>query len=290
MWKVVSVTLMTLISMIFCGYMEWIHITSNAYAQDYTNNSNSSLYQLASNGTLAKILSGNLVNYLNESASILQITSMMPEVSNVQDADRINSSLHWISDNDDVEKRQIANSILKYVDTFEAITYLLPNGDLYMEEPYDRQLGQSRDNFAFRDYYLGAVNTKQAFHGDVIVSFSTGDKVALISVPVYLKEDSSFLGIWSGVLNLVKFNNMLSALSLPDDVRVVLVDGNGQKVADSNSLLSNKSESFVDLSSFKSGKSGNVSEVIDGTKFLSSYAPVSILSKTWIVIVIMQSG
>lgn len=293
MWKVVSVTLMMLIAIIFCSYMEWTHNTSNVYAQDYTNNHNSSLYQLANNGTLAKILSGNLVNYLNESASILQITSMMPEVSNVLYADKIDSSLHGISDRDDVEKRQIADKILKYVDTFEAITYLLPNGDMYMEEPYDRQLGQGRDNFAYRDYYQGAVNTKQAFLGDVIVSSSTGDKVALISVPIYLKEDSSFLGIWSGVLNLVKFNNMLRALSLPDDIRVVFVDGNGQKVADSNSLLSNKSESFVDLNSFKSGKSGksgNVSEVIDGTKFLSSYAPVSILSKTWIVIVMMQSG
>ena len=134
------------------------------------------------------------------------------------------------------------------------------------------------------------MNTKQAFLGDVIMSSSTGDNVALISVPIYLKEDSSFLGIWSGVLNLVKLNNMLRALSLPDDIRVVFVDGNGQKIADSNSLLSNKSESFVDLNSFKSGKSGNVSEVIDGTKFLSSYAPVSILSNTWIVIVMMQSG
>jgi len=258
-----------------------------------TNNNDSSLYQLANNGTLAKILSGNLVNYLNESASILQITSMMPEVRNVQYADKINSSLHGISGSDDVEKRQIADRILKYVDTFEAITYLLPNGDMYMEEPYDRQLGQGRDNFAFRDYYQGAVNTKKAFLGDVIVSSSTGDKVALISVPIYLKEDSSFLGIWSGVLNLTKFNNMLRALSLPDDIRVVFVDGNGQKVADSNSLLSNKSESFIDLNVFKSGKSGksgNVSEVIDGTKFLSSYAPVSILSNTWIVIVMMQSG
>ena len=293
MWKVVSVTLMMLIAIIFCSYMEWTHITSNVYAQDYTNNNNSSLYQLANNGTLAKILSGNLVNYLNESASILQITSMKPEVSNVLYADKINSSLHGISDSDDVEKRQIADTILKYVDTFEAITYLLPNGDMYMEEPYDRQLGQGRDNFAFRDYYQGAVNTKKAFLGDIIVSSSTGDKVALISVPIYLKEDSTFLGIWSGVLNLVKFNSMLRALSLPDDIRVVFVDGNGQKVADSNSLLSNKSESFVDLNSFKSGKSGksgNVSEVIDGTKFLSSYAPVSILSKTWIVIVMMQSG
>lgn len=100
--------------------------------------------------------------------NILTITTPhFTEVRNVHYADKINSSLHGISDSDDVEKRQIADRILKYVDTFEAITYLLPNGDMYMEEPYDRQLGQGRDNFAFRDYYQGAVNTKQAFLGDV---------------------------------------------------------------------------------------------------------------------------
>ena len=263
------------------------------YAQEDTQNKDSSFYQLANNGTLAKLLSDNLVNYLNESASVLQLTRVLPIVSNIQDADKINSSLHGISDSEDVEKRQIADNILKYTDTFEAITFLLPNGDMYMEEPYERQLSQSRGNFAFREYYQGAVNTKQAFLGDVIVSSSTGDKVALISVPIYLKEDSSFVGIWSGALNLVKFNNMLRALSLPDDLRVVFLDGKGQKVADSNSILSNKSESFADFNSFKSGKSGksgNVSEVINGTKFFTSYAPASTLSKTWLVIVMIQSG
>lgn len=275
------------------SYMLWTHISNILYAQDGTKNNTSSLYELANNGTLAKILSGNLVNYLNESASILEITSMIPEVSNAQYADKINSSLHGISNSYDVEKRQIADSILKYADTFEAITFLLPNGDMYMEEPYDRQLRLSRDNFAFRDYYQGAINTKQAFLGDVIVSSSTGEKVALISVPIYLKKDPSLLGIWSGTLNLSKFNNMLQSLSLPNALRVVYVDGNGQKIADSNSLLSNKSESFADLNSFKSaklGKSGNTSEVINGTEFLVSYAPVDVLSKTWIVMVMMQPG
>jgi hypothetical protein len=282
-----------LISLMSISYMLWTHISNILYAQDGTKNNTSSLYELANNGTLAKILSGNLVNYLNESASILEITSMIPEVSNAQYADKINSSLHGISNSYDVEKRQIADSILKYADTFEAITFLLPNGDMYMEEPYDRQLRLSRDNFAFRDYYQGAINTKQAFLGDVIVSSSTGEKVALISVPIYLKKDPSLLGIWSGTLNLSKFNNMLQSLSLPNALRVVYVDGNGQKIADSNSLLSNKSESFADLNSFKSaklGKSGNTSEVINGTEFLVSYAPVDVLSKTWIVMVMMQPG
>ena len=293
MWKVITVTLIMVLAIISYSSMKWTHITNNVYGQDDTNNNNSSLYQLANNGTLAKIISSNLVNYLNESASILQITGIMQEVSNAQFSDKINSSLHGISKSDDIEKRQIADSILDYADAFEAITYLLSNGDMYMEEPYDRQLGLTRDNFAYRDYYQGAVNTKQAFLGDVIMSSSTGEKVALISVPIYLKEGSSLVGIWSGVLNLDKFNNILRALSLPEDIRVVFIDGNGQKVGDSNYLLSNNSESFVDLNSFKlgkSGKSGNVSEVINGTKYLYSYAPASILSKTWIVIVMIRAG
>ena len=74
------------------------HISSNVYDKDNTNNNNSPLYQLANNGTLAKILSGNLVNYLNESTSILQITSIIQEVGNTQFSDKINSSLHGISD------------------------------------------------------------------------------------------------------------------------------------------------------------------------------------------------
>jgi hypothetical protein len=51
--------------------MEWGDITIKVYAQVDTNNNNSSLYQLGNNGTLAKILSSNLVNYLNESATIV---------------------------------------------------------------------------------------------------------------------------------------------------------------------------------------------------------------------------
>ena len=293
MQKNITVTFLMLITLGSISYTVWTHFSNIVYAQDGTKNNISSLYELANSGILAKILSGNLVNYLNESASILEITSMIPEVSNAQYADKINSSLHGISDSYDVEKRQIADSILKHAHTFEAITFLLPNGDMYMEEPYDRQLRLSRDNFAFRDYYQGAIDTKQAFLGDVIVSSSTGEKVALISVPIYLNKDPSLLGIWSGTLNLSKFNNILQSLSLPNDLRVVYVDGKGQKIADSNSLLSNKSESFADLNSFKSGKSGksgNTSEVINGKEFLVSYAPVDVLSKTWIVMVMMQPG
>ena len=266
---------------------------SAVYAQGINKNINSSIYDLASNGTLANILSKNLVNYLNESASIIKLTSVIPDVSNVEFANKINSSLHGIADSDDVKKRQIADNILQHSDNLEAITFLMPNGDMYMQEPYSRQLDLSRNNFAFRDYYQGAIETKQAFLGDAIVSSSTGETVALISVPIYSQKNQSLLGIWSGVLNLSKFYDKLQSLSLPDDIRVIYTDGNGQKIGDSNSLLSNKSESFAEFNSFKNGKfgkAGNGSETINGTRFLVSYAPISILSKTWVVMVMTNLG
>ena len=90
-----------------------------------------------------------------------------------------------------------------------------------MEEPYKRQIDLTRNNFAFRDYYKGVIETKQRFLGDAIVSAVTGERVVVISVPIYMK-DKSLLGIWSGILNVSKFNNILQTLSLPDDTRVFI--------------------------------------------------------------------
>jgi len=71
-------------------------------------------------------------------------------------------------------------------------------------------------------------------------------------------------------------------LNLLDDIRAVYVDGNGQKIGDSNSLFSNKSESFAEFNSFKNekaGKAGNGTETINGTTYLVSYAAARIFSK-----------
>jgi hypothetical protein len=53
---------------------------SAVYAQCSNKNINSSIYNMARNGTLANILSKNLVNYLNESASIIKLTSVIPDI------------------------------------------------------------------------------------------------------------------------------------------------------------------------------------------------------------------
>ena len=136
MRKMIAVILLTSITIAIMSVLHTISLqASSAVYSQGSNNINSSIYNLASNGTLANILSNNLVNYLNESASIIKLTSVIPDVSNVEFANKINSSLHGIADSDDVKKRQIADKILQHSDTLEAITFLMPNGDMYMQEP-----------------------------------------------------------------------------------------------------------------------------------------------------------
>ena len=52
--------------------------------------------------------------------------------------------------------------------------FLMPNGDVYMIEPYSRQQSLSTANLSFRDYYKGAIDTKNVFLGDVITAACSG--------------------------------------------------------------------------------------------------------------------
>ena len=94
----IAVILLTSITIAIMSVLHTISLqASSAVYSQGSNNINSSIYNLASNGTLANILSNNLVNYLNESASIIKLTSMIPDVSNAEFANKINSSLHVIA-------------------------------------------------------------------------------------------------------------------------------------------------------------------------------------------------
>ena len=285
---------MNVISVIVCIIISTISLVSvssyvfhptnvNAQNNETINIQNQSLSDKI---TIVKVLAHSLAQSLNDSAGYLKVTSTIPEVANAKYADKINSSLHGIPKEVDITKRNIAEGILKADDDFSGISFLLPNGDMYMQEPYWRQLNLTQNNFAFRDYHKGAVETKDTFLGNVIVSLATGKRVAVISVPILSDQNGSLIGIWMGALDFSKFDRWLQLLHPFINERIVYVDSVGQKVADSNSQLSKIPESFMNLQSFKDasfGKSGyNIEEVNDTTMFIA-YSPVKILSNTWTV-------
>src|SRR5919202_4216683 len=240
-----------------------------------------------------RLLADNLSNRLNKSAAILETTSKLPEVRNVSFASSINNTLHGIPKDTDLAKRKVAQDILSKYNDFRVIAFLMPNGDMYMEEPYSRQLNLTKTNFAFRDYYKGAVSTHNTYLGNVIIAACCGLPQANMAVPIYPSENNntnnpSLVGVWYGGLNLDVFNKSLQSLNLTDNDRIVYVDQHGQKIADSDKKQSIKqNETFSNLQSFKNaiaGKSGSTIEAINGTKMLVFYHPVKAIQTRWVVL------
>lgn len=239
-----------------------------------------------------KLLADNLENRLNKSAAILEITSKLPEVRKVSFASSINNTLRGIPKDTDLAKRNVAQGILSKYNDFRVVALLLPNGDMYMEEPYSRQLNLTKTNFAFRDYYKGAVSTHNTYLGNLIIASCCGLPQANMAVPIYSSENNtnnpSLVGVWYGGLDLDVFNKSLQSLNLTDNERIVYVDQHGQKIADSDKKQSiNQNETFANFQSFKNaiaGKSGSTIEGINGTKMLVFYHPVKAIQARWVIL------
>ena len=222
----------------------------------------------------------------------------MPEVKNHTYASSLNQTLHGIAADVDIQKRKVAGDILSADKDFGVIFFLMPNGYMYMAEPYSRQLNLTKSNFDFRDYYKGAVSTHMTYLGNVIISASSGLPQANIAVPIYSENNNnnssrpSLLGIWAGGLNLAVFNKLLQSLNLTNNEHIVLVDHYGQKIADSDKNQALKSnQSFANLQSFKNavaGEAGSIAEVINGTKVLVSYHPVNAIQTKWAILDILR--
>jgi Cache domain len=256
----------------------------------------------ADRSLIVKLLADNLEERINKSTGILEMTGELPQVRNTSYASSISSELHGIPKDLDIAKRKVAQDILASDKDLQQIFFLMPNGDTYMEEPYSRQQNLTGLNFAFRDYYKGAVRTGDSYLDNVIISASSGLPLSNLAVPLYssasdnignkTNNNVTLLGIWAGGLNMTVFSEALQSLNLTNGERIIYVDQNGQKVADSNKQLSRTShnESFANLQAFNNAlreqKSGSVMEIINGTRMPVFYEPVQFHTTTWAVLLL----
>ena len=269
-------------------------------------NSSGSTHSLQANNTqssmiITKLLANNLQNRLQKAGALLEITSKLPQVNNTSFANLLNqtlTTLHGIPKDADIKKRQIAQDILSNYKDLQIIFFVMPNGDVYFEEPYSRQQNLTTNNLAYQNHIQGAIKTHNTYLGDVVTSASSGRRQAVIAVPIYSgKDNSTLIGIWAGGIDFHVINIDLQSLNLPAGERAVYVGHNGQKIADSNVNSSNKAESFGNLQSFKNaidGKSGSNIEdvVVNGTtasKMFVTYHPVKAFQNTWAVLLIQKA-
>jgi len=257
-----------------------------------SNNSNTAIFEnnAYQGQNYVKLLAQDMANRLEKAAAILELTGKLPEVKNLTSVNMLDETIgqsKGIPQNADIPKREVAKNILEKYGEFQVVFFLMPNGDIYIEEPYSLQKNLSKTNFAFRDYYKGVITNNDTFLGNVIVSASSGQKQAVMAVPIYLGANGSLTGIWAGGLNMSEFNESLQLLNLTNNERIAYVDNLGQVVADSDVNKSKTPESFATLQSFKNaikGQSGSIVDTVNNTKMLVTYQPVKAFHNTWAVL------
>ncbi len=273
---------------------------SSSSSSSPTSHSQNQTKQIIANDMLTtSLLADTLANRLNKTAAILEVTSLLPQVRNSPYANSISPTFHGIPQNLDIPKRAIAQHILSKYHDFDIVSFIMPNGNMYILEPYSQQAHLTKNNYAFRDYYKGAVGTHNTYLGGVIISTATGKKEAVISVPIYSNNSSSssnqLVGIWAGDISLGAIEKSLQGLNITgnnntthNNERIVFIDQNGKKVADSvKALSSRQNEQFASLRSFKNaenGTAGSLAEQFNGTKMLITYQPVKLHSTTWAIL------
>jgi len=249
---------------------------------------------------ITNVLAKNLENRIQKAGAVLEVTSKLPQVRDIPYAHLLNqtlNTLHGIPQNADIEKRQIVKNILSSNNDLYEIFLLLANGNMYFLEPYFIQQSLTLNNFAFRDYFQGAIKTNDTYLGNVHnTAAASGASTAKIAVPVYsLKDNSTIVGIWASSIDFGVLSKELQSLnltSLQDSTRVVYVDSKGQKIADSDINKSTIPESFSYLKGFKAaigGQTGSIIDIVNDTKILVSYQPVNTFHNTWVVL-LMQSS
>jgi len=268
---------------------------------------------------LLQLLANRFENRINEAASLLELTSKLPQVRNTQHVSSISEEFMGIPENLDLEKRKIAQYILKQDKNIDSIFFLTPKGDIYIGEPFSDQLQLPRLNFADRDWYKGVTILHDTYISAVFLSAAIHIPAVAIAVPVYADNtgndddayiSSPILGYWVGIVNPNRVKEDI-ATTTPDFVSsnssqtLLIVDHNGTEVlgiknsdahynspSSSSTPKNQELKSFANLESVKNalnGKSGSTVEVVNSSKATIYYYPVKVPHHTWAALLILPS-
>ena len=270
---------------------------SSIYAQDiqYYNNSiheNNNSLLLNELTNIKNILESKVTKL----ATALQIASSLPQILQPPDVNLIDPKVNGIPEDADIEKRKIGKILLDQFNEFSSVVFLLNNGDVYFDEPFERQLNLTATNFSFRDYYQVVEETKKTYLSDAIISKSSGRSLAVIATPVINKEND-MIGILHGTINFNNYDKFLQSLNLQNNSRLVLIDKTGVKIGDSTenqtsaSKESFEKKQFSNLTSFKlalEGKSGSIVEKFEGKESQITFLPYDLFQNKRILLLIQS--
>jgi hypothetical protein len=268
-----------------------IHHTDNANKSELTIGKNSVLLKQLGLYTLSQHLNDTVSILMDIAEASMNRSSSFGNLPQVNLTSEMKLRYHGIPSDQDLEKRNEAKELLANNKALLYVGLLLPNGDRYFGEPYfPYQSNSSVTNFAYRDHFIGALETKQPYLSNVFKAVTTGEPLAIFANPIYAEANNprSLIGVQVLGLNFSYFNNMIKSTMPTDDgdKRMVIVDNNGTEIADS--LFDNDNmESFEKLQSFqnaKNGETGLLTEKVNGKNMSISYTPIKFAQTNWIAL------
>ena len=266
-----------------------IYAQDNQYYCNTIENNSSLLKEL-------KIIKTILETKVTKLATALQIASSLSQILQTPNINLIDPKINGIPEDADIEKRKIAKILLDQFNEFLSVVFLLNNGDVYFDEPFERQLNRTATNLSFRDYYQAVEQTKKTYLSDAIISITTGRNLAVIATPVINKENE-MTGILLGAINFNNYDKFLQSLNLQNNSRLVLIDKTGVKIGDSTenetsaSKESFEKKQFSNLTSVKlalEGKSGSIVEKLDGKESQITFLPYDLFQNKRILLLIQD--
>jgi hypothetical protein len=306
-----SVFLLVGMSVLIIFFVPVINALSSIHASQvndtfFANDMNKSQIDSTSHPILLKQLGlDSLYQHLNKTISGLMTLAENPLNGSISSenfplvnlTNEMKISYHGIPSDQDIEKRNVARDALAKNNALLAISLLLPNGDRYFGEPYyPYQANGSIFNFGHQDHFKGVMETKKPYLSNVLMAVTTGEPIAILSSPIYSdleNQDSPIVGIQILTLNFSYFNDLLKSEIQTEGAndtvstnRVVIVDSNGTKIAESSSINNDITE-FKDLQSFqnaKAGITGSIIETMGDNDLTISYAPIDFAQSKWILL------
>src|SRR5215203_2292475 len=122
-----------------------IYAQDTQYSNNNTNENNNSSFLINELENIKNILESKVTKL----ATALQIASSLPQILQPPDISLIDSKVNGIPEDADIEKRKIAKTLLDQFNEFSSIVFLLNNGDVYFDEPFERQLNLTTNNLSF---------------------------------------------------------------------------------------------------------------------------------------------
>ena len=251
---------------------------------------NSTIHDLQDKIYQTMLLADTFETRIDKITHLLETTSGYPAIRNISYTNQISTEFMGIPESSDIDKRTTAKYLLKNETILGGVYFTLPNGDVYLGEPYSAQKQLPRFNFADRDWYKGVSKTNETYISSVFLSASTRAPATAIAVPVYQDDNKiNLVGYWVGIVNIGPLWKNIKDHFLTAGQDLVVVDHNGTEMFNSGKYNYTKIKSASLLN-----ESGNATvidsnnttiRILEGDIVAISY-PIQMRSHVWIVTIL----